>query len=86
MECLICFGKFHLIYVIFHDFLLSVTWCCPPSHDQLGLKVKILQAGLVKPPEALSLQGARYLHFEGASPLYSVLWSFKILTTLEAIA
>lgn len=43
-----------------------------PSHDQFGLKVKILQAGLVKPPEAPSSQGTQYLHFEVASPLYGV--------------
>lgn len=67
----------------FCDFLLTMTWCCPPSPDWFGLKVKILQDGLVKPPEAVSLQGTQYLHLKGASPLYSVLWSFKILTALE---
>lgn len=70
----------------FRDFLLTMTWCCPHSPDWFGLKVKILQDGLVKPPEAVSLQGTQYLHFKGSFSLYSVFWSLEILTTPEGIA
>lgn len=54
-----------------------MTRCCPPGHDRFGLKVKVLQAGPVNSPEALSLQGTQDLPFEGASPLHVCLGHFK---------